>query len=55
MDFEAKGLAIIRRFTFVFLNVGGQKIRGYVFARTDYLMKVLEYKTYYRISLESCI
>lgn len=55
MDFEGKGLAIIGRFAFVLLNAGGPKIRGYVFARTDYLMKVLEYKTCYRISLENYI
>lgn len=55
MDFEGKCLAIIQSFTFVLLNVGEQKIRGYVFARTDYLIIVLEYKTRYTMFLDSPI
>lgn len=43
MGLEGKGSAIIQRLTFVLLNVGVQMIRGYVFARTDYFMKVLDY------------
>ena len=52
MDFEGSSLAIIQKFAFVLPNVGGQKIREDVFARTDYLMKVLDYTTLQNIFRE---
>lgn len=49
MDLKGKGSPITQRLTFVLLSVGAQMIKGYVFARTDYFMKVIEYNAF-RIS-----